>query len=386
MNAPSGAGPAMSLADFIRSDMAPIIAEWTTFAKKAAPPDGDMSDLALADHAQGILCAIANDMETQQSKLEQFEKSQGDVDDFSETESAAAIHGRLRQASHFSLSQLSSEFRALRATVLRRWLPGVQHMSATTMREMVRFNEAIDQVLAESIKTYSARADRTRDLFLAVLGHDLRAPLASIALAGETLVRVDLSKEKVVDLGHRTRRSAMVMGAMVTDLLGYTRVQMGAGMPTTRTEIDAQAVCNTALDDARAMYPANKFVFRHGGQLRGMFDAVRLQQLVTNLLMNAAQHSNVDHAVTLQAQGTDDAIVIRVRNAGAVIAPESLGTIFQAMVQLEPGDDEEARPKTSLGLGLFIAQQTAAAHDGTIAVTSDAVEGTVFTVDFPRAH
>lgn len=385
MNAPSGEDPAITLADFIRADMAPIIVEWTAFAKKTGPPDSGMSDLALADHAPGILLAIASDMETYQSKLEQFEKSQGEIDDnFSETESAAAIHGRMRQASNFSLLQLTSEFRALRATVLRRWLPGVQHMSEVTMREMVRFNEAIDQALAESIKTYSARAERTRDLFLAVLGHDLRAPLATIALASDCLVLPALSPDRVADLGQRTKRSAMLMGAMVTDLLGFTRMQMGEGMPTTRLPIDATGVCNAAVADARAMYPCNTITFQHSGNLAGNFDAVRLQQLVTNLLMNAAQHSNGDHAVTMQAQGTDKAIVIRVRNVGAVIPPDSLGTIFQAMVQLEPANAEDTRPKTSLGLGLFIAQQTAAAHEGTIAVTSDAVDGTVFTVTLPR--
>jgi signal transduction histidine kinase len=179
----------MNLSAFIRSEMTEILAEWTAFAKKTAPADGEMSNLALTDHAEAILCAIAIDIETHQSKLQQFEKSQGNEVESSEKESAAAIHGRLRQASNFSLFQLSSEFRALRATVLRLWLPRVHQMSETTIHEMVRFNEAIDQALAESIVTFSARAERTRDLFLAVLGHDLRAPLATISLVGDLLTR-----------------------------------------------------------------------------------------------------------------------------------------------------------------------------------------------------
>lgn len=213
----------MNLATFIRSDMTEILAEWTAFAKKAAPADGAMSDLALTDHAEAILCAIAVDIETRQSKRQQYEKSQGDEVDTSEKESAAAIHGRLRQASNFSLLQLSAEFRALRATVLRLWLPGVQQMSETTIHEMVRFNEAIDQALAESIVTFSARADRTRDLFLAVLGHDLRAPLATVSLVGDLLSRSLMPQEQVATLGQKAKRSAMLMSAMVTDLLGYTR-------------------------------------------------------------------------------------------------------------------------------------------------------------------
>lgn len=374
----------MNLSAFIRSHMTQILAEWTAFAKKAAPPDGEMSNLALTDHAEAILAAVAIDIETRQSKQQQYDKSQGDEVDSGEEESAAAIHGRLRHQSNFSLLQLSSEFRALRATVLRLWLPRVPQMSDTTIYEMVRFNEAIDQALAESIVTFSARAERTRDLFLAVLGHDLRAPLATISLAGDLLMRPKLAPEQVATLGERAKRSAKLMGAMVTDLLGYTRLQMGAGMPTARTPLDALAVCQAAVADARAMYPLCTFIFHPQGNLTGSFDSVRLQQLVTNLLTNAAQYCAQGHDVTLDAVGLEDAITIKVRNFGAVIPEASLKTIFQPLVQLDPDSEEDTRPKTSLGLGLFIAQETAAAHNGNITVTSSAADGTVFSVDFPR--
>lgn len=374
----------MNLSAFIRSEVKKILAEWTAFAKKTAPADEDMSNLALTDHAEAILCAIAIDIETHQSKQQQYEKSQRDEGESSEKESAAAIHGRLRQASNFSLLQLSSEFRALRATVLRLWLPRVHQMSETTIDEMVRFNEAIDQALAESIVTFSARADRTRDLFLAVLGHDLRAPLSTISLIGDLLTRTVVPQEQVALLGQKAKRNAMLMSVMVTDLLGFTRLQMGAGMPTVRTTIDAQEVCQAALDDARAMYPASTIVYRPSGNLEGSFDSVRLQQLVTNLLINAVQYSAKGHDVTLEATGLEDVITIKVSNVGPVIPEESLDTIFQPLVQLEPDVDEDTRPRTSLGLGLFIAQETTLAHNGKITVTSSTTDGTVFSVNFPR--
>lgn len=374
----------MNLSVFIRSEMTEILAQWTAFAKKTAPADGEMSNLALTDHAEAILCAIAIDIETHQSKQQQYEKSQGDEVESGEEESAAAIHGRLRQASNFSLLQLSSEFRALRATVLRLWLPRVHQMSETTIREMVRFNEAIDQALAESIVTFSARAERTRDLFLAVLGHDLRAPLATISLVGDLLMRPVVPPEQVATLGQKAKRSAILMSAMVTDLLGFTRSQMGAAMPVVLATVDAQEVCKAAVADARAMYPGSTIVFRPDGDLAGSFDSIRLQQLVTNLLINAAQYGARGHEITLEAVGLADAITINVRNYGPVIPEQSLKTIFQPLIQLDPDTEEDARPKTSLGLGLFIAQETTAAHNGTIAVTSSAVDGTVFSVCLPR--
>lgn len=365
--------------------MQEILDEWTAFAEKTAPPDGSMSALALTDHAEAMLQAIVRDIETHQSVQQQYDKSQGDPGDDQTQESAAAIHGRLRHANNFSLLQLSSEFRALRATVLRLWLPHVGQMSATINQEMIRFNEAIDEALADSIITYSQRADRTRDLFLAVLGHDLRAPLASISLIGELLTRASLPPEQLAGMAQKAKRNAMLMSAMITDLLGYSRLQMAAGMPVLRAPVDILALCQAAVADAHAMYPDASIEFRHDGVLRGEFDAVRLQQLVTNLLINAAQHSDKASAVAFDAIGGDDAITLRVRNFGAVIPRESLTAIFQPLVQLEPEDVLESKPRTSLGLGLYIAHETAIAHDGAISVSSSATGGTVFTASFPRA-
>jgi signal transduction histidine kinase len=374
----------MNLSTFIRNHMPQILAEWTAFAKKTAPSASGMTNLALTDHAEAILNAIALDIETHQSTQQQFDKSQGDADDLGLQESAAAIHGRLRHASNFSLSQLNSEFRALRATVLRQWMPHVQDMSDTIADEMIRFNEAIDQALAESIETYSARADRTRELFLAILGHDLRAPIASISLIGDILARTVVPPGQMPALAQKTKRGAMMMSAMVTDLLGFARLQMDAGMPVVLAPVDVQEVCKAAMADAQAMYPNCAIVFHPDGDLHGIFDGVRLQQLVTNLLINAAQHSSVASAVTLTAAGSADAITLAVHNVGPVIPEASLATIFQPLVQLPSDDDQQEKLRTSLGLGLFIAQEITTAHHGSIGVTSTEAGGTVFGARFPR--
>lgn len=373
----------MTLSTFIRVHMAQIVAEWTTFAKKTAPEDGDLSELALADHAAAILEAVASDLETGQNAHQQFEKSQGQGAPASSAESAAAIHGRTRQADNFSMLQLSSEFRALRATVLRLWLAQSQPMSATTMQEMVRFNEAIDQALAESIATYVARADRARELFLAVLGHDLRAPLANIALSSELLTGPGVTAEKLSALAQNAKRNSMLMSTMVTDLLGYARLQMRAGIPIKRASVDVLGIVEAALADAQAMYPKSVFEFKHAGELTGSFDDIRLRQLITNLLINAAQYSMAGAAVQFDVDGKSDCIAFSVRNRGPVIPEADLQTIFQALVQLDP-DGHDTRPRTSLGLGLFIAKETALAHHGTIHATSNAADGTTFAVVLPR--
>ncbi len=372
----------MRLDRFIRERMEDILCEWEAFAKTIAPAGGNMSNLALRDHAKQILTAIALDIETEQNPQEQIDKSQGLALDAAHGQSAASIHGALRHASDFSLVQLSGEFRALRATVLRLWLPQIQNMTEAVGDQMVRFNEAIDQALAESVVTYSARADHVRELFLAILGHDLRAPLSSMASAGELLTHARFDVQQAPDVGRRVKRGARLMSSMVEDLIGYTRTQLGAGMPTVKHDADVKDICQAAIEDAGATHPDTAFELETEGHLTGHFDSVRLHQLFTNLLVNAAQYGGNEVPVRMVARASPEHIMVDVVNAGPVIPAESLETIFSPLLQL-PGVAEDARPRTSLGLGLFVAREIALAHGGGISATSDAT-GTVFTVSLPR--
>lgn len=373
----------MKLYRFLNAHIEEILSEWVAFAQ-TIDAAGNMSILALRDHAKGILQAIALDIETRQNSQQQYQKSRGFGPEAAGPESAASIHGGLRQASEFSLLQLCAEFRALRATVLRLWLPQVAHMSEETAYEMVRFNEAIDQALAESVVTYSARADHMRELFLAILGHDLRAPLFTMALVGESLKRASLTQEEILENGERIRRTSRLMKSMVADLLGYTSTQLGGGMPIQLKEADLKPICTAAMEDATATHPDSRFELDAGGDLVGTFDSVRLHQLLANLLVNAAQYGDSEQPVLMKARGDPDHLTVTVTNYGPAIPAESLQAIFKPLVQLPAEGDEESRPRTSLGLGLFIAREIAVAHGGELAVKSDEVAGTTFTVQLPR--
>lgn len=378
-------GSAMRLDRFINERMEEILTEWEAFAQTLLPAASQMTDLALRDHARQILQAIALDIETYQDPEQQIAKSQGLAPDTVDGESAASIHGALRQASNFSLLQLSAEYRALRATVLRLWLPQVNRMTSDVADEMVRFNEAIDQALAESVVTYSGRADHMRELFLAILGHDLRAPLSSMSMAGDLLIRMQVDATQAGDIGARVKRGTRLMSSMVDDLIGYTRTQLGGGMPTQLREVDVGDVCRAALADAHATHPATRFEIEADEGLGGQYDAVRLHQLLTNLMVNAAQYGTRGAAVRIEARAHPDAVTVAVTNDGPVIPSDSLESIFSPLIQL-PGEGEaEERPRTSLGLGLFVAREIAVAHGGTLTVTSSAECGTSFTAHLPRA-
>ena len=375
----------MHLHLFIEQHMGEILAEWVAFARTLDSATEEMTLLQLRDHAEGILRSIALEIDSHQSGSEQYEKSRGHLRSEQVVPSAASIHGTQRHQNNFTLLQLSAEFRALRATVLRLWLPRVGALSADTIRQMIRFNEGIDQALAESIVTYSARADHTRELFLAILGHDLRAPLATLTASGALLARPDLPADEVQNTVTRVRRSTLVMSTMVNDLIGYTRTELGSGMPITLAPTDMGTVCRSAIEDAHSTFPVSRFELTSEGELRGMYDSVRLHQLFTNLFVNAAKYGSRDAPVRVRAVGEANLIRVEVNNRGPHIPRDSWREIFRPLVQLSGGSSDEPKDRqTSLGLGLYVAREIATLHRGTIEVHSSPEDGTTFIVCLPR--
>src|SRR5690349_10813178 len=375
----------MRLHLFIERHMDEILAEWVAFARTLDSGAEEMTLLQLRDHAEAMLRSIAADLDSRQSSREQYEKSRGNSPDEGSVSSAASIHGTQRHQVKFTLPQLSAEFRALRASVLRLWLPRVDALSVDTIRDMIRFNEGIDQALAESIGTFLERSDQARDLFLAILGHDLRAPLATLTASGAILARSDLPAADAQKTVARVRRSTLVMSHMVDDLIGYTRTELGSGMPIALAPTDLGAVCRSASEDAHSTFPASQFDLGFDGDLGGMFDGVRLHQLFTNLLVNAAKHGTAGEPVRVHAVGLPDQIRVDVNNRGPAIPRSAWHEIFEPLVQLSgDGSEENGERRTSLGLGLYVAREIATLHGGSIEVDSSAERGTTFTVSLPR--
>jgi signal transduction histidine kinase len=372
----------MRLSEFINKYLDDIIVEWEAFAKTLLPAAEGMSQTDLRDHAKQILVAVAKDMDTNQTPAEQQEKSKGLKT--VANDSAASIHGTLRQVSGFTLLQLTAEYRALRATVLRLWLPRVTQMTEEIVNDMVRFNEAIDQALAESAITYSQHAAVVRDTFLAILGHDLRSPLATMTMAGEYLTQPSVGTDVTLQIGLRVKRSAATMTAMVNDLLEYARSQLSGRMPIALGQVDVKEICQAAVNDASAAHPECPFELKASGDWVGNFDGPRLHQVFSNLLNNAAQYRGKEHPVSVSVEGRPDVLLVEVQNFGPVIPPDSLKTVFDPLVQLPVADAQPGRPPTSLGLGLFIAREITKAHGGSISVKSDELSGTIFSVQLPR--
>jgi signal transduction histidine kinase len=360
----------MNIAKFITGHMEQILVEWEAFATTFGAAADKMSSQQLRDHAKQILEFVAEDIQTAENSEQSEAKSHGQPSVPACSGSASSIHGRLRYASGFTLLQLIAEYRALRASVLKLW-----------QRDCA--NEAIDQSLAEAAVAYSEKVNETRDIFLAILGHDLRSSLAATSTAGAYLSRPGSFDEQVRQIGVRVKRSAVTMSGMVNDLLGLARTQLGDGITIERKECDLLQMCQWAIEDANAAHPQARFDLNAVGELMGSFDQARLQQLLTNLANNAAQYGTPGKPIVIDIAGEKDRVVIKVCNQGAPIPKEALPKLFNPLVQL-PEPDGTERHRSSLGLGLFIAKQIAVAHGGNIDVASDDVAGTVFTVTVPR--
>jgi len=151
------------LSDFIRSNLDAILAAWEQFAT-AIPVPHPLDTAALRDHAQGILLAIADDLEQSQSVHQQREKSQG-RGPRSAIVTEAELHGAGRVSAGFSINDELAEFRALRASVLRLWIESGAGAAECGSDDLARFNEAIDQALAESVTRYAADKERNWHLF-----------------------------------------------------------------------------------------------------------------------------------------------------------------------------------------------------------------------------
>lgn len=371
----------MRLSGFLIEHLEPIVQEWEDFAR-TMPTDGKSLDTeALRDHAELMLRTIAVDLNTEQSPQQQVEKSQGHGR--SGETSAATSHAITRLMAGFSIDQVVSEFRALRASVISHWMKEVRRGASFDVEDMIRFNEAIDQALAESISSYTNAVQASRNIFLGILGHDLRTPLSAILLGADVLLRTDDLGTRATKISSRIYASVKRATQIVADLLDFTRSQVGPGIPIKQMLADIAPVCGRIVEESRTVYPEANIILNSIPDIQGHFDVARLEQVFSNLITNAVQHGAGDLPVTVTLNAFDGALLFSVHNYGGVISQEVLPFIFNPMGRYSPQSTADYGPYASLGLGLFIVAEVVAAHGGRIDVTSDAEMGTCFLVSIP---
>jgi signal transduction histidine kinase len=371
----------MRLAEFIRHNMHAILEEWEAFAATLLPAAAHMTPLALRDHAPQILEAVANDLDSKQTRQEQTDKSKGLAAKVAGApETAAQTHAVMRARSGLDINQLVSEYRALRASVLRLWTDA-SPLDEPRVEEIIRFNEAIDQAVAESVGHFHTQVDRYRNLLLGMLGHDMRSPLNTILMTASYLSALNAG-EQVSVAAARLIRSGASMQALLDDLVDFNRTRLGLGVKVAPTAIDLAAVVADEIEQLRGAYPDRRIELMAIGDSRGWWDGPRLQQLLRNLVSNAIQYGATNTPVSVALRGEESAVRLEVTNSGPAIEPSALNHVFDPLSR-GPAQGESQEGRGGLGLGLFIVGEIAKAHGGETEVRSEA-GGTTFTVRLPR--
>jgi signal transduction histidine kinase len=372
----------MRVAEFIRTHPNEIETEWERFARSISTFSPDLDVLTLRDHLREILIAMADDMETPQTLEEQAEKSQGEQARGGALDRITALHARMRLNSGFNLEHAISEYRALRSSILFLWMRTQPAGDDIVLSEVTRFNETIDQAIAEVIRRFADKSERYSDVFLGVLTHEVRNPLNVIKLSSETLKAGPL-QEVQARCVERVLRGAGSIERLVNDLAILVRSRMRVPFPLTRAACNLGDICALTLEEVEASHGDVVFELEKIGDLKGDWDRERLAQVIFNLVTNAITHAAVKQ-VQVIAQDLGSEVVLRVSNQGTPIPFELQESIFDPFVHRETASLTST--KKGLGLGLFIVKEIVTGHGGTVEVASTEAEGTTFTVKLPRSR
>lgn len=373
----------MRLSLFIKTHAEAILRAWDEFAATVTH-DGHLLDKkSLRDHAGEILAEIATDLEQPQTAAEQADKAKGQVDRVpGQVDTAAETHADTRMVSGFAIDAMITEYRALRASVVQLWTAeGLGQDPANDMRDLIRFNEAIDQAIAESVGRYTEQTKRSTDLFIGILGHDIRNPLGTISMSAQYLVQ---SGKLPASAAEAIINSVVRINNVIEHVVDFTRAQSEGLMPIHPKPGNLATQFAKIMEETRVRNPQSLLRMESSGNFEGSWDEGRMGQLLSNLLSNAISYGDRKEAVTVRLWEQADHVAFSVHNRGAAISPEEQAQIFKPLIRGFAPDRGEHKVPNGLGLGLFICQEIVRAHGGNIRLTSDESRGTVFTVELPR--
>jgi signal transduction histidine kinase len=223
-------------------------------------PEKQFDKSMLRDDAAEMLKTIAQDMERPQTPAEQTAKSEGrgpkTVQDTS-----AETHSIVRLSQGFNQVQALSEFRALRATVIRLWINSSPRLDDSAIYQLIRFNEGIDQALSESAAQFMEQVEKSRDFAIAVLAHDLRNPLNAVLSSAQFLQSSEsIDRATVGEIATNISDSGTQMSKLINNLLDFTRTRLGQPLPVKQEEIDIAQVAGRRLPNSQRRIPGTRLI------------------------------------------------------------------------------------------------------------------------------
>jgi PAS domain S-box-containing protein len=229
-------------------------------------------------------------------------------------------------------------------------------------------------------------ADRRKDLFLATLAHELRNPLAPLRFAKQLLESSADDPEAIRRLGGIIDRQTSQLARLVDDLLDVSRITRGA-IPLRKERVSVQSLVSGALEGMRSRIAARNHRLEINMPAQHAWvnaDPLRMIQVLSNLLDNAAKYTNEGGVIHSSVGVTENDVLITVRDSGVGMPPEVLETAFQPFTQ---ADASLARSQGGLGLGLTVVRSLVEMHGGTVSASSEGLgRGSEFVVRLPLAR
>ncbi len=348
-----GADP---VAELLRRDRVRLVESWEREVRRDQPRAVQPARPVLRPHAYELIAGLAAWLDGQTEHAD---------DAFAGMVDSPELHALGYAA---GLEVMTQELATLRATLAREL--------AREGLDPAPLHAAIDRAITRATSRFAEQREEVRARFIGILGHDLRDPINTVTITARLLGR----HPKLRAHATRIERSCTRMMRMVDDVLDFARGHLGSGIPARPAPNDLGEICGAAVDELAIANPARPIAIQLHGDVRADVDRDRVTQAIVNLLSNAIQHGRGPIEVAVRETDDHTAVVTSVTSHGPPIPSSELARIFDPFARM--GADS---PTSGLGLGLYIVEQIARAHDAHCDVSSTPA-GTTFAIRWPRAH
>lgn len=381
--------PHSDLGAILIRDASPILDQWCERIRQEFPAARRLHEKALRDHLPQILRAIA----------EQLASTDGD---HLPHRAPARKHGETRWDDGWSISNVVQDYLLLRLVIL-------EHLQQNLSRrlqlaEIMAVGLVLDETISASIEAYEAgreqyvrgveqqrtselsERDRRKDEFLATLGHELRNPLAAIAGALE-LSRLAAPTEALFSEARDILdRQVQQLTRLVDDLLDISRIARGR-LELRRQRIEAGQLATLVAKTLQPVFETRQQTLQMEIVDRLIWldaDPARVQQILTNVLVNASKYTPPGGHIALDVRRDEVAVIFRVTDNGRGIGADLLPRVFDLYTH---GDRPTNTPDPGLGIGLALVRQLVDLHGGSVLAESDGPGlGASFTIRLPLAN
>jgi signal transduction histidine kinase len=246
--------------------------------------------------------------------------------------------------------------------------------AARTVRVEIRERERLADALQAQLGL--------QQQLMAIVSHDLRNPLASMKIGAELLSRSSNLSDQVREDASRILSNARRMERLIRDLLDFTRLHGGVALPLVRVEAELVELTRRAVSDL-GRDAEGRVTVEGRGDVGGVWDPDRLEQVVSNLVSNALKYGPPLRPVRMVIDGRGVDVALAVTDEGGSLTPAEQESLFQPF---RPGRSADGEVRHSVGLGLYVVRRIAEAHGGQVTVDSAIGRGTTFTVRLPRGR